>query len=143
MSSTPSRHRVHQECERDFTPYCTSKLQPLDLGVTCSLNAKYRKILVRKAIATTETKTELKLNTLLAMHMALAVWNSLSSSTVRNCFRKAVLPNYEDSKECNEEVGVEDWRKLISNPMIKLSDFVNGDATAMTTAAMAIEGLCQ
>jgi hypothetical protein len=88
-------------------------------------------------------KTELRLNFLQALYMVFAAWNLLSSATIRNRFRKAGFPSHEDSMEGNKEVGVEDWRKLISNPMIKFSDFVNGDASVMTTATMAIEELCQ
>jgi hypothetical protein len=56
MSSTPSRHRIPQECERDlFSPNCTKKLHLLYLGVSHSLKAKYRNVFVLKAIAATET----------------------------------------------------------------------------------------
>jgi hypothetical protein len=42
-----------------------------------------------------------------------------------------------------KEVGVEDWRKIISNPMIKLLDSVNADETTMTMATMTIQALYQ
>ena len=75
--------------------------------------------------------------------MVVDAWNSLISATIRNCFRKAGFPSHKDSEEGNEEVGMEDWRKPISNPVIKFSDFVNADEIGMTTATRAIKKLCQ
>jgi DDE superfamily endonuclease. len=91
MPSTPSRHRVTQECASDifFPPDCSSKLQPLDPGMIHSLKAKYRAVLVQKAIASLQNKTEPKLNILQVMHTEDAMWNSMGSAAVRNCFRKA------------------------------------------------------
>ena len=64
-------------------------LQPLDLGVIQSLNAKYREVLVQKATAAIENKTELQLIIQEAIHIVPTVWNSLTSAKIRNCFRKA------------------------------------------------------
>lgn len=91
MPSTSSRHRVPQEYASDIfpPPDCSSKLQPLDPGVIHSLKAKYRTVLVHKAIAAIQNNTELELNILQAMHIVVAVWNSRGSAAVRNCFRKA------------------------------------------------------
>jgi len=44
-----------------------------------------------------EKNTELKLNILQGVHMVVAVRMSLTSATIRNCFRKAVFPTQEDS----------------------------------------------
>lgn len=64
-------------------------MQPPDPGVIHSLKAKYRTVLVHKAIAAIQNKTELKLNIVQAMHIVVAVWNSRGSVAVRKCFRKA------------------------------------------------------
>jgi hypothetical protein len=42
-----------------------------------------------------------------------------------------------------KEVGVEDCRKIISNPVIKFSDSMNADETSMMTATMTIQKFCR
>jgi hypothetical protein len=54
-----------------------------------------------------------------------------------------ILENHEDSGKDNEEVGMQEGSKLISNPINKLSDFVNTDARAMTITAMTTDQFCQ
>jgi hypothetical protein len=77
-------------------------------GVIHLLTAKYREVLLQKAVTAIENKTELKLNILQAVHVVVAARILLTSATMRNYFRKAVFPTEEDSY--NEVVGVEDWR---------------------------------
>jgi len=36
-----------------------------------------------------------------------------------------MLKSQEDVEEDNQESGVDNWRKLISNPMTIFSDFIN------------------
>jgi arsenate reductase-like glutaredoxin family protein len=53
------------------------------------------------------------------------------------------LMSREDLQDILEEVGVEDWRKIISNPVIKLFDSMNANETTMTTATMTIQEFYQ
>jgi hypothetical protein len=119
---------------------CTSRLQPLNLGVIHFLKAKYRKSLVQKAIAAIERKSELKLNVMQAMHMIVASWNAVSLATIVNCFRKAGftathMPPGEDEDE--DDVKEEDCRKLSSE--IDFSDFVFCDVDVLTTSRLRVE----
>jgi hypothetical protein len=122
---------------------CTSRLQPLDLGVIHCLKAKYRKSIVQKAIDATERKSELKLNVMQAMHMIVASLNAVSLATIVNCFRKAGfttthMPAGGDEDE--DDVREEDWRKLSSE--IDFSDFVICDDDVLTTSRPSIEDMC-
>jgi len=38
----------------------------------------------------------------------------------------SIFTSYKDSEEYNEKVGLEEWRKLNSNPVIKFSSFCEG-----------------
>jgi hypothetical protein len=122
---------------------CTSRLQPLDLGVIYYLKAKYRKSVVQKATAAIGRKSELKLNVMQAVHMIVASWNAVSSAKIVNCFRKVGftathMPPGDDEDE--DDVGEEDWRKLSSE--IDFSDFVICDDDDLTTSGLSIEDMC-
>lgn len=51
----------------------------------------------------------------------------------------STLKSRKYTQDILEEIGVEDWRKIISNPVIKLLDSVNADETTMTTTTMNIQ----
>jgi hypothetical protein len=51
----------------------------------------------------------------------------------------STLMKCKDLQDILEEFGVEDWRKIISNPMIKLLDSVNANETTTTMATMTIQ----
>ncbi|KAM3936770.1 tigger transposable element-derived protein 4-like [Leptodactylus fuscus] len=74
-----------------FPPNCTSKLQPLDLGVIKSLKYNYRRLLVQRALALMERNQldQLKPDLLQAMHFLVASWNKVTPACIKNCFQKA------------------------------------------------------
>jgi hypothetical protein len=51
------------------------------------LKAKHSEVLVQEAFTAIENNTKLKLNILQGMHMVVAACISLTSATIRNCFR--------------------------------------------------------
>jgi hypothetical protein len=50
----------------------------------------------------------------------------------------SMLKSQDDMGEDNQEGGVDDWRKLISNTMTIFSDFVNAKKNTTTMATMSI-----
>ena len=85
-------------------PNTTSKTQPIDQVVICSLKAKYRSNLVRKIIQTVEKKKIIpKILLLQGMQMLLWAWDALSMQTIVNCFRKTGI-----STESQETTTAED-----------------------------------
>ncbi|EEC14122.1 centromere protein B, putative [Ixodes scapularis] len=65
----------------------TSHLQPLDAGII--KNVKHRKCIVRRFLARVSRGEDPgKLTLLDAMHYLNASWESVTSETVKNCFRK-------------------------------------------------------
>ena len=66
-------------------PNTTSKTQPMDQGVNCSLKTKYRKNVVRKIIQSVEKKKTLpKVSLLQGMQMLVSAWDALSTQTIVN-----------------------------------------------------------
>ena len=71
-------------------PNTTSVLQPMDQGVIKSLKAHYWGRVVRRLCrALNKTKTLPKLSILQAMKILVSSWETVSTQTIVNCFRKA------------------------------------------------------
>jgi hypothetical protein len=123
---------------------CTSRLQPLDLRIIHSMKAKYRKFLIQEAISANERKAALKLNVLQAMHMVES-WDSVSTITIANCFRKARFFNAvrddddTDTSEDEDEVREKNWKTITCDEDIEFSDFIDCDSSAFTTSIMTAE----
>jgi len=86
MSNTPNRHRVHHECETGIFP---PKLhRPVaSHGMIHLLKAKHSEVLVQEAVTAIKNNNELKLNILQSVCVVVAACISLTSATIRNCFR--------------------------------------------------------
>lgn len=76
-------------------PNTTSVIQPLDQGIIKTLKALYRRDVQRKIVASIDegegSASELvkKISLLDAIHMLAHAWNSVTATTIVNCFRKA------------------------------------------------------
>ena len=96
-------------------PNTTSLTQPMDQGVIRSLKAIYRKNVVRKIIQCVEGNKSLpKISLIQGMQMLVSAWDSVTTKTVVNCFRKfkissesqnAAITEYDNPfKELEEEI---------------------------------------
>ena len=73
-----------------LSPNPTSKTQAMDQGVIRILKAFYRTNVVRRQIKYIDAgSTTLKINILETSRMLVRLWDAVSGSTVKNCFRKA------------------------------------------------------
>ena len=63
--------------------------------------------------------------------------------TIPTVYYCQISDTQKDSKDDNQKVGVEEQKKVLSNPATKLSDFVNADETTKTTVTTNTEELCQ
>lgn len=117
----------------------TSMLQPLDQGIIQNFKVLYRKQVVDFILNSIENDTSTAIHLLDAMRFSLKAWNSVSTTTIFNCFKKAGfkknIPENVDAIECDlveecQSVAVDDWQKIISDTTgstPSFEDFVNVD----------------
>ncbi|XP_046608718.1 tigger transposable element-derived protein 6-like [Neodiprion virginianus] len=123
-----------------FPANCTSHLQPLDLGIIAALKAKYRKMLVQRAVAALDAgETMPNLHVLQAMQLTGIAWNQVQSDTIAKCFQNAGVVKANDldasSNEENELEGFEepgDWAQVCAG--LQFEDFVHYDEDLSTCA---------
>ena len=85
-------------------PNTTSATQPMDQGVIRSLKSKYLKNMVQKVIRNLEkNKPLLRISILNGMQMLVSAWNSVSTETIVNCFRKAGISRANQEATIAEE----------------------------------------
>ncbi|KAJ8887144.1 hypothetical protein PR048_013359 [Dryococelus australis] len=70
-------------------PNTTSKLQPMDQGITNNFNLLYKKEVVRLILFSIEqTSQQPDINILCTMQIASKTWFDVKPTTIPNCFRK-------------------------------------------------------
>lgn len=74
---------------RFFPPNCTSLIQPLDQGIIRSVKSAYRARLIDKLLVDMRLKRETKVDTIQAVEMLAASWQSTGRDVIVNSFRKA------------------------------------------------------
>ena len=85
-------------------PNTTSKTQPLDQGVMCSLKAKYRRKIIKQLIRAVDMKKKLPQTSILdAMQLLESPWSEVSELSIKNCFRKSRISEKSAKQEINEE----------------------------------------
>lgn len=91
----------------------TSLIQPCDQGIINSLKAHYRRAIKERIIGQidenllgTITSNELAKKTSLldAMHLLVAAWNSVTQTTVKNCFIKGGFCPHEEEVVAEEDL---------------------------------------
>ena len=107
----------------------TSVLQPMDQGIIRSFKCRYRRLLHEHVIRQLEcdpdmTRSQVKIDLLLAMNWIRTAWQGVTEATIRNCFSKAgILSEGEQvtgtdtDRETEEDVGqeMEDWVTVDNN----------------------------
>ncbi|UYV70996.1 hypothetical protein LAZ67_8001364 [Cordylochernes scorpioides] len=103
-----------------FPANCTSRIQPLDQGIIAAFKCHFKSRLVKNALLGIKSEqTTVKWNILQAMRAMAASWDSVSSQTIKNCFKNA-WPTVEgktaDSFSLPETMldEPEEWTKLLS-----------------------------
>ena len=89
----------------------TSVLQPMDQGIIRSLKCHYRKKLMKHVITQSETNDvqakDVQVDLLMVMNWCLFAWQSVTETTIKNCFRKAGFWGDECREVLDMEMGDE------------------------------------
>lgn len=133
-------------------PNVTSILQPLDQGVIRSFKGYYRRLLILKMLE--EEKADLKVSILDSILMLHDAWDSVSVSTIKNCFKHAGfyntaeiqhLSNPLDGEKAEDDIPLSELRNIVRqcvdwNTYITVDD---GVATSATVLDEEIIHACQ
>ncbi|CAF1086653.1 unnamed protein product [Brachionus calyciflorus] len=110
-------------------PNLTSVFQPMDAGIIRSFKSHYKKLVVQHYLTTIETQKRLVVPSVKeAIYMIKSAWNSVSTSTIRNCFEHVNIRQKEKINK-NYEVLISEEENNIKNSVkflcekIDLSEF--------------------
>lgn len=124
-----------------FPPNATSVLQPMDQGVIRSLKQFYRKQMLLKIMELQESSITKAISILEGINLLSFAWETISSETIRNCFRHAgLVKSSNESVDCDQEdnLPLSDWLRiqnmLDSN---KFDDYINIDEEVITTEELS------
>ena len=100
-----------------FPPNTTSEIQPCDQGIIQALKVHYRKNMVKRlitAINSGSTAANFKITLLDGLQMLRSAWESVTESTISNCFRKGgfILPLEPEVEEEDPFVDLDAERLL-------------------------------
>lgn len=127
----------------------TSLIQPCDQGIIRTMKAYYRKEMRQRIIDNIDCKQDAEANniakktTLLeAIHLLNKAWDSVSSKTIKNCFKKGgFIPKDENS--ITDEIITEDAEVppacMSEN---EFNDWVNIDQDVPTSQQLTEDELC-
>jgi len=124
-------------------PNTTSVIQPMDQGVIRSQKAFYRKQLVFKIIDDLEKKIETKNTVLDAILVLSRAWDSVTPTTITNCYRHAKLSIIPVTNKSDEDTHFKDMESVLPmvNPDLTASDFVHIDDDLVTTETLSDEAI--
>ena len=123
-------------------PNTTSVLQPCDQGIIQNLKFQYRKLLLRKYLATIEGKKDFCVNVLDACNLLRTAWNLVTPTTIQNCFAHArfILNSETEQPEENEiDPTLSEMFNRVSsvlNVSISLNEYVTVDENVTTAPVL-------
>ena len=110
----------------------TSGLEPLDAGIIQNFKVKYRKRLVKYALArineySSATQIIKDVNILMAIRWAQEAWKEVTGTTIKNCFEKCGIIKNDDLMEIEEEDL--EFEALVQElcPDVSATEYVNFD----------------
>lgn len=137
-------------------PNCTSVLQPLDQGIIRSVKAHFRKRLVQRVLINLQLKQSTVINVRQAAEMLTGAWWSVTSTTIKNCWKKAgLMQGHEQSQDAEQPQNAvqaeegnpgELWSELtelLDVDSVSFDDYVLCDEATMTSAELTTEDIVQ
>ena len=100
-------------CLHFLPPNTTAHIQPMDAGII-SFKTHYRKQLIRQYITCAEKGSLQTVDLRQALHMVKTAWDSVSSTTIANCFRHVrILPAEPTPEDPKDNMPLSELRSLM------------------------------
>lgn len=132
----------------------TSKLQPLDRGVTQNITCHYRRRILSKTVKSFEENKKVNITLMDCVDEITYAWNiDFKPETISNCFKKAGFGQYSEWEEedeiplifiserfnerSEEEIQLqkeyEAWENVKNTPGVTFNDFMHVDDDIITS----------
>lgn len=140
-SAHPELHNLTNIKLCFLPPNLPSTLQPMDQGVIRSFKYHFRRLFVLQLISLREKFPEntcdIKISVLEAIRLLSDAWNSVTSSTIRNCFKNSGLAQQNLEKDDIEDgLPLSEWLKVRNisqfESCTEIDEFVNIDNYVVT-----------
>ena len=127
-------------------PNSTSITQPMDQGVIKNLKVHYRKLIIQKKIRAIDSKTDLVITVLDALHMLNQAWSNVTSTTISNCFRHAGFQTPVDDGDQSDEdpddnIPLARICSLGFGPTVSVDDYISVDDSLPTSATITDDNI--
>lgn len=111
-----------------FPPNTTSKLQPLDQGIIHNFKTFYRHEIVKMFLECLDNNENPSTTVLTAMLFVDKAWNSVTSTTISNCFKKSGFKSSLQETQVNEDISILPrlWESLCLQT-VSFNDYVQVD----------------
>ncbi|KAJ8881659.1 hypothetical protein PR048_018145 [Dryococelus australis] len=126
-----------------YPPNCTSKCQPLDMGVIKYLS-RMRKVMGLLDNRSNDSTVQLKLNILPAIHYMATSWKKITPTTILNCFVKYGVHEIVSSSFVGNIDGEfkEDFIQ-IDGKNVGVDAYASCDEPVLTGGIQPVDALCE
>lgn len=120
-------------------PNTTAKLQPMDQGVIHSFKVNYRRLMILQLLDCLEERKEFNPSVLDAIRLIDRGWDNVSSTTIKNCFKKSGIATIatEEVYEVEDDVPLSEWIRSADPKNVlngyNMNDYVHADDDVLIT----------
>ena len=133
-----------------FPPNCTSRLQPLDLGIIQTFKLKYMELMLTHVVSKIDdcnsaTEVSKSVDLLQAIRWIAQAWEDVSESTIKKCFIKAGFLSEDETPVSfsDEHQEFDPFQELADSDLVQvnslLRDASSGSATDVPSAGEALK----
>ena len=133
-----------------FPPNCTSRLQPLDLGIIQTFKLKFMKLMLTHVVSKIDdcnsaTEVSKSVDLLQAIRWIAQAWEDMPESTIKKCFIKAGFLSEDKTPVSfsDEHQEFDPFQELADSDLVQVNSLIrdasSGSATDVPSAGEALK----